>query len=63
MATDGFKFKLSQNACMIYKHLFKYITVAALSIYAQRGENAAKRRGWRPCINSHGKYIDDHGKS
>ena len=30
--------------------LFKYITVAAFRIYAQRGEDATKRGGWRPCI-------------
>ena len=27
--------------------LFKYITVAAIRIYAQFGEDAAKRGGWR----------------
>ena len=31
--------------------------------YAQRGEDDAKRGGWRLCINSHGNYIVDHGKS
>ena len=30
--------------------LFEYITVAAFTIYAQRGEDAAKRGGRRPCI-------------
>ena len=30
--------------------LFKYIIVAAFHIYAQRGEVAAKRGGWRPYI-------------
>ena len=30
--------------------LFKYIIVAAFHIYAQRGEDAAKRGGWKPCI-------------
>ena len=44
-------------------YLFKYITVAAFRIYAGRGEDAAKRGGWRPCINSHGNYIVDNGKS
>ena len=34
-----------QQAC-----LFKYIAVAALGIYAERGEDASKRGGWRPCI-------------
>ena len=39
--------------------LFKYITVTAFHVYAQRGEDAAKRGG----RNSHGNYIVDHGKS
>ena len=46
--------------------LFKYITVAAFCIYAQFGEDAPKRVGWRPtyqALNSHGNYIVDHGKS
>ena len=30
--------------------LFKNGTVAAFSIYAQHGEDAAKRGGWRSCI-------------
>ena len=38
-------FNLFQNACMVYKQV-----VAAFRIYAQRGEDAAKRGGWRPCI-------------
>ena len=46
------------NACMVYKHA----VVAAFHIYAQRGEDAAKRGGRRPCIG-HGNYIVDHGKS
>ena len=46
LATGGFKFRLFQNACMIYKHA----VVAAFSIYAQRSEDAAKMGGWRPCI-------------
>ena len=46
---------------MVYKHA----VIAAFCIYAQRGEDAAKRGGWRLCINlnSHGNYIVDHGKS
>ena len=39
------KFMRSLQAC-----LFKYITVAAFRIYAQRGEDAAKRGCWKPCI-------------
>ena len=30
--------------------LFEYITVAAFCIYAQCGEDATKRVGWRSCI-------------
>ena len=44
--TGGFKFLLFPNACMFYKHA----VVAAFHIYAQRGEDAAKRGDWRPCI-------------
>ena len=44
--------------------LFKYITVGAFHIYAQRGEDVAKRGGWMPCIlNSHENYIVDLEKS
>ena len=43
---------------------FKYVTVAAVHIYALRGEDEAKIGGWRPCIlNSHGDYLVVHGKS
>ena len=38
--------------------LFKDITVAEFCIYAQQGEDAAKRGA----LNSHGNYIVDHGK-
>ena len=41
--------------------LFRYITVAAFPIYAQHGEDAAKRGGNHN--NNHGNYIVDHGKS
>ena len=46
--------------------VFKYIAVAAFCIYAQHGEDVAKRGGWMPCIihtNSHGNYIVHHKKS
>ena len=42
--------------------LFKYITVAAFRIYAQRDEDTAERGGLRHSLNSHGNYIVDHGK-
>ena len=43
----------------LQKCLFKYITVAAFRIYAQRGEDAAKRMH---ALNIHENYIVDHGK-
>ena len=46
MATGEFKFKLFQNGCMVYKHA----VVAAFRIYAQLGEDAAKRGVWKLCI-------------
>ena len=46
-------FLLFQNACMVYKHA----VVAAFCIYAKRGEDTAKRGGWRCALNSHGNYI------
>ena len=36
--------------------LFKYITVAAFRVYAQRGDDVH-------ALNSHGNYIAGHGKS
>ena len=41
--------------------LIRYITVAAICIYTQRGEDAAKSGGH--ALNSHGNYIVDHRKS
>ena len=59
LATGGFsKFMYGLQACIL-----KHITVPAFRIYALRGENAAKRGGWRSCLKSHGNYIVDHGKS
>ena len=43
--------------------LFQYISVAAFRIYAQRGEDAAKREVGCHALKSHGNYIVDHGKS
>ena len=39
-----------------------YLITLLLLHSAQRGEDAAKRGGRRPCSNSHGNYIVDHGK-
>ena len=37
--------------------LFKYITVAAFCIYAQRGEDAPKREVGGRALNNHGNCI------
>ena len=45
--------------------LFKYITVAAFCIYALRGEDVAKRGGWRLCIKVMeitSLIMENHGK-
>ena len=34
-----------------------------IQYFAQRGEDAAKRGGWKPDFNSHGNNIVDPGKS
>ena len=38
-----------QNTCMVYKHAVLQL-VTAFGSYAQRGEDAAKRGGWRQFI-------------
>ena len=43
--------------------LFKYITVAALHIYAPGGVDDAKREVGGHALNCHENYIVDHGKS
>ena len=47
----------------LYACLFKYITVAAFSIYALRCEGAAKWVVGGCALNIHENYIVDHGKS
>ena len=42
--------------------LFKYSTVSAICIYAQRGEDYAKGEVGGRAFNGHGNYIVDHGK-
>ena len=42
--------------------VFKQAVVAAFGIYAQRGEDAAKREVGDHALNSHGNYIVYHGK-
>ena len=51
LATGGFKFWIISK-CMHGPEacIFKYIIVAAFRIYAQHGEDVAKRGGWKPCI-------------
>ena len=44
---------------MVYNHTI----LAALRIYAQRGEDAAKGKVGGYVLNSHGNYVVNHGKS
>ena len=43
--------------------IFKYITVAAFHIYAQRVKLSRKGEVGSHALNSHGNYIVDHVKS
>ena len=64
LATGGFKFKLFQDACMVYKHAHLYtllllhstlmLSVVTMLLKDEVGGHA---------LNSHGNYIADHGKS
>ena len=47
LATVGFKFIISKCIHGLQACLFENITVAAFSLYALRGEDAAKKGGWR----------------
>ena len=63
LATGGFKFELFQNAYDLQACLVKYITLAAFSIYALHGKDAAKGEVGDSARNNHGDYILGHGKS
>ena len=64
LATDGFKFQLFQNACMVYKHAYLktlmslhstfILSVVKMPLKGEVGGHA---------LNSHGNYIGDQGKS
>ena len=64
LATDGFKFLLFQNECMIYKlaylntllllHFLFMLSVVKMPLKGEVGGHA---------LNSHGNYIVGHGKS
>ena len=42
--------------------LFRYITVAAFHIYAQRVKMPLKGEVGGPALYNHGNYIDNYGK-
>ena len=72
LATGCFKILIiSKYMHCLQTCLSKCITDASFHIYlsvvkvplTQRGEGAAKRGGWRPCIKTYVNYIVDHGKS
>ena len=64
LATDGFKFELFQNACMVYKHAYLNTLLLLHSAFMLRVvKMPLNREVGGHALNSHGNYIVDHGKS
>ena len=64
LATDGFKFKLFQNACMVYKHAYLHSLLLLHSAFMLRVvKMPLKVEVGGHASNSHGNYIVDHEKS
>ena len=64
LATDGFKLKLFQDTCMVFKHAYLNTLLLLHSVFmlsvvkmALKGEVAGH------ALKSHGNFIADHGKS
>ena len=64
LATGGFKFKLFQITCMVFKHAYLNTLLLLHSVFmlsvvkvVQKGDVAGH------ALKSHGNYIVDHGKS
>ena len=63
LVTGGFKFRLFQNACMVYKYAYLNTLLLLhspfmLSVVKMPLKGEAEGRA----LNSHGNYIVDHGK-
>ena len=57
LATVGFKFLLFHNACMVFKHAVVAAFLFSVVKMLLKGEVGGH------ALNSHRKYIVDHGKS
>ena len=63
LATGGFKYKVFQNACMVYKHaylnkllLLHFTVMLSVVKMLLKGEVGGR------ALNGHDNYIVDHGK-
>ena len=64
LATGGFKFKLFQNACMVYKHAYlNTLSLLHFVFMLSMVEMPLKGEVGGSALNSHGNYIVDHEKS
>ena len=64
LATGGFKFKLFQNACMVYKHAYLNTSLMLQSPFMlSEVKMSLKGEVGGSALNIHGNYIVDHGKS
>ena len=60
LATGGVKFKLFQNARIVYKHAYFVLHSAFMLCMVKM---TIKGEAGGPALNCHGNYIVDHGKS
>ena len=63
LATGGFKFYVSQNACIVYKHTYLNTLLflhSAIMLCMVKMPLKGEVEGG--ALNSHGNYIVDHGK-
>ena len=58
----GFKFKLFQNMCMIYKHAHVNTFLLHSTFMLSLVKMQLKGEVGGHVLNSHGKHIFDHGK-
>ena len=62
LATDGFKFKLLQNVCIVIKHAYLNTLLLLHSIFMPSVIKMPLKGEVGGCaLNSNGNYIVDHG--
>ena len=62
LASGGFKFKLFQNACMVYKNAHLNTLLLLHSTFMLYMVKMPLREVGGHALNSHRNYIVDHGK-